>query len=71
MNQPSSSATQERAQLSLVSNDSSSIAGEPLAYPSTPHPEISSYVLPIAPGAVTEWMVRSPVHLRARGNPHC
>lgn len=56
MNQPSST-TQERAQLSLVSNDSSSIAGEPLAYPSTPDPEISSYILPIAPGAVTEWMV--------------
>ena len=56
MNQPSSS-TQERAQLALVSSDSSSIAGEPLAYPSTPDPEISSYILPIAPGAVTEWMV--------------
>ena len=42
---------------SLVSNDSSSIAGEQLAYPSTPDPEISSYILPIAPEAVTDWMV--------------
>lgn len=40
-----------------VSSDATSIAGEPLAYPSTPEPVISSYILPIAPGAVTEWMI--------------
>jgi quercetin dioxygenase-like cupin family protein len=39
-----------------VSSDATSIAGEPLAYPSSPEPVISSYILPIAPGAVTEWM---------------
>jgi quercetin dioxygenase-like cupin family protein len=32
------------------------IAGEPLAYPSTPDPVVSSDVLTIQPGAVTEWM---------------
>jgi quercetin dioxygenase-like cupin family protein len=42
--------------LSLVSMDSASIAGEPVAYPSTPNPEISSYIVPIAPGATTQWM---------------
>ena len=40
-----------------VSSDAASIAGESLAYPETPNPTISSYILPIAPGAVTEWMV--------------
>jgi quercetin dioxygenase-like cupin family protein len=42
--------------LSLVSMDSASIAGEPVAYPNTPSPEISSYIMPIAPGATTQWM---------------
>ena len=40
-----------------VSSDAASIAGEPLAYPNTPDPVISSYILPIAAGAVTEWMI--------------
>jgi quercetin dioxygenase-like cupin family protein len=40
-----------------VSSDAASIAGEPLAYPNTPVPVISSYILPIAAGAVTEWMI--------------
>lgn len=39
-----------------VSSGSASIAGEPLAYPNTPDPVVSSYILPIAPRAVTEWM---------------
>jgi quercetin dioxygenase-like cupin family protein len=45
-----------KSDLSLVSTDSASIAGEPVAYPSTPNPEISSYIMPIAPGATTQWM---------------
>jgi quercetin dioxygenase-like cupin family protein len=40
-----------------VSSDTKTIAGEPLAYPDTPDPVISSYILPIAPRAVTEWMI--------------
>jgi quercetin dioxygenase-like cupin family protein len=32
------------------------IAGEPLAYPNTPDPVISSYVVTIPPGTVTPWM---------------
>jgi quercetin dioxygenase-like cupin family protein len=46
----------DKPDLSLVSKDSASIAGEPVAYPSTPSPEISSYIMPIAPGAITQWM---------------
>jgi quercetin dioxygenase-like cupin family protein len=33
------------------------IAGEPLAYPSTPDPVISSGVVAVPPGGVTEWMI--------------
>jgi quercetin dioxygenase-like cupin family protein len=32
------------------------IAGEPLAYPNTPEPIVSSFVETIPPGGVTEWM---------------
>jgi quercetin dioxygenase-like cupin family protein len=32
------------------------IAGEPLAYPSTPDPVVSSDVVTMQPGAVTPWM---------------
>lgn len=32
------------------------IANEPLAYPSSPDPVVSSDILTIPPGAVTEWM---------------
>jgi quercetin dioxygenase-like cupin family protein len=39
-----------------VSSDAASIVGEPLAYPDTPDPIISSFIVPIAAGAVTEWM---------------
>jgi quercetin dioxygenase-like cupin family protein len=46
----------EEADLSLVSRDSASIAGEQIAYPSTPSPEISSYIMPIPPAAITQWM---------------
>ena len=45
-----------RPELSLISMDSASIAGEPVAYLSSPQPEISSYIMPIAPGATTQWM---------------
>lgn len=35
---------------------SKTIAGEPLAYPNTPEPVVSSGVVTIPPGGVTEWM---------------
>jgi quercetin dioxygenase-like cupin family protein len=40
-----------------VSRDTETIAGEALAYPSTPNPVISSNVVTIPPGTVTPWMV--------------
>ena len=46
----------ETSRLSLVSKDSTTIAGEPLAYIATPTPEISSAIMTIPPGATTQWM---------------
>jgi quercetin dioxygenase-like cupin family protein len=40
-----------------VSVDTKAIVGELLEYPSTPDPVISSNILTIPPGAVTEWMI--------------
>ena len=40
-----------------VSTDVKTIVGEQLEYPSNPNPMISSSILTIAPGAVTQWMV--------------
>jgi len=40
-----------------VSRDVKTIVGEPLEYPSSPNPVISSSILTIAPGTVTPWMV--------------
>lgn len=39
-----------------VSTDTKTIAGEPIDYPSTPNPVISSNVVTIPPGTVTSWM---------------
>jgi quercetin dioxygenase-like cupin family protein len=50
-------ATTKSSVFVSVSTDTTSIAGEPLAYPNTPDPIISSYIIPIEPGAVTEWMI--------------
>jgi len=48
---------EKRPDFLAVSSDATTIAGEPLAYPNTPDPIISSFILPIAPRAVTEWMI--------------
>ncbi len=40
-----------------VSTDVKTIVGEQLEYPSNPNPMISSSILTIAPGTVTQWMV--------------
>jgi len=50
-------ATRTKSDLLPVSKSSTTIVGEPLAYPSTPNPEISSYIVPIAPAATTQWMI--------------
>jgi len=46
-----------KPELSPVSKDSTTIAGEPLVYPGTASPEVSSSILSIAPGAKTDWMI--------------
>jgi quercetin dioxygenase-like cupin family protein len=53
-------AEQEQAKANVtmnwVSSDTKTVAGEPLAYLSTPNPVIASNLLTIQPGTVTEWM---------------
>ena len=46
----------EEARLALVSKDSTTIAGEPLAYLTTPTPEVASSIMTIPAGATTQWM---------------
>ncbi len=54
----------EKSELSLVSRDSFTIAGEALEYLGTPRPEISSFVMRIAPGAKSSWMTHPvPVYV--------
>lgn len=43
--------------MSWVSSDTKTVAGEPLAYPSTPNPVIESNLLTIPPGTMTPWMI--------------
>jgi len=40
-----------------VSTDNKTIVGEPIEYPSTPNPVISSNIITILPGAATAWMI--------------
>jgi quercetin dioxygenase-like cupin family protein len=48
----------------VVSKDSTTIAGEPLAYLATPTPEISSVIMTIPPGAATPWMTHPvPIYI--------
>jgi quercetin dioxygenase-like cupin family protein len=41
----------------VVSTNSETIAGEPLAYPATPEPEVISAIFTMEPGTHSEWMV--------------
>jgi quercetin dioxygenase-like cupin family protein len=59
-------AEQAKASVTMnwVSSDTKTVAGEPLAYLSTPNPVIASNLLTIAPGTVTEWMIHPvPVYI--------
>jgi quercetin dioxygenase-like cupin family protein len=40
-----------------LSSDTKTLVGEPLEYPSTPNPVITSNIVTIEPGTVTEWMI--------------
>jgi quercetin dioxygenase-like cupin family protein len=39
-----------------VSRDTTTDAGEPIRYLSTPNPEVTSMILSLAPGGKTDWM---------------
>ena len=42
--------------ITMVSEDTTTDAGEPIRYLSTPNPEVSSMTLSLPPGAKTDWM---------------
>jgi quercetin dioxygenase-like cupin family protein len=46
----------KKAEMTPVSNDSVTDAGEPILYLNTPSPEISSAIMTIPSGTTTEWM---------------
>jgi len=53
----SESSDQKKTMMTVISKDSTTSAGEPISYLSTPDPEISSGIVTIPPGTTTEWMV--------------
>jgi quercetin dioxygenase-like cupin family protein len=56
--------TAAKVSMTPVSKDSTTIAGEPELYLSTPEPEVSSVVFTFAPGAVSQWMIHpAPVSI--------
>ena len=50
-------ADEKMASMTPLSKDSVTDVGEPIVYLNTPNPEISSSIMSIPPGAMTEWMV--------------
>lgn len=45
-----------QATITTVSTDTTSDAGEPIRYLSTPNPEVTSVILSLPPGGKTDWM---------------
>jgi quercetin dioxygenase-like cupin family protein len=45
-----------QATITMVSKDTTTDAGEPIRYLSTPNPEVSSMILSLPPGGKTDWM---------------
>ncbi|MDE1176349.1 MAG: cupin domain-containing protein [Edaphobacter sp.] len=52
---PPPSETQTK--ITIVSKDTTTDAGEPITYLSTPNPEVSSVILSLPPGGKTDWMI--------------
>ena len=48
---------QSSEKMEIVSTSSQTIAGEPLAYPATPEPEVTAALFTMEPGSRSEWMV--------------
>ncbi len=42
--------------ITMVSKDTTTDAGEPIRYLSTPNPEVTSVILSLPPGGKTDWM---------------
>lgn len=53
-NMPPSQSVQTT--ITVVSKDTTTDAGEPITYLSTPTPEVSSVILSLPPGGKTDWM---------------
>jgi quercetin dioxygenase-like cupin family protein len=45
-----------QATITMVSRDTTTDAGEPIRYLSTPNPEVTSMILSLPPGGKTDWM---------------
>jgi quercetin dioxygenase-like cupin family protein len=45
-----------QATITMVSTDTTTDAGEPIRYLSTPNPEVTAMTLSLPPGGITDWM---------------
>ncbi len=53
---PPPPAGANQATITMVSKDTTTDAGEPVRYLSTPNPEVTSAILSLPPGGKTDWM---------------
>jgi len=53
--QPAPPST-DQPSITMVSKDTTTDAGEPIRYLSTPDAEVTSVILPLPPGGKTDWM---------------
>jgi quercetin dioxygenase-like cupin family protein len=53
---PPPPAAANQATITTVSKDTTTDAGEPIRYLSTPNPEVTSMILSLPPGGKTDWM---------------
>ncbi len=53
---PSQTVQTVQTTITAVSKDTTTDAGEPITYLSTPNPEVSSVILTLPPGGKTDWM---------------
>lgn len=53
---PPPPAGTHQATITAVSKDTTTDAGEPIRYLSTPNPEVTAVILSLPPGGMTDWM---------------
>jgi quercetin dioxygenase-like cupin family protein len=56
MMQPPPEFPRGQETITVVSRDTTTDAGEPITYLSTPNPEVTSAILTLPPGGKTQWM---------------